>query len=520
MATSSPPSSPASQDAVTRRAICHRPRLVLDTPGSPSQTPVQHVAHSNKRRTGFLDLPPEMICAVVDALIEINGGLTDGYDRLPEECLMIWKQQNGRWDGEYVFHRFDVWRDLAHLAATCKRLYDMITPSLYYWDASLNHASALHLSAQSGNVDSLLKSLQHGAKPDEEDWTDLDEWEEHHPVHDNEMMTRTYLSTSKTALHWAAESHSAECVEVLLKFGADITLRTGLNERFHAERFHCISYRAVMSFVEPHIDKLVPSSLQRTWRRELQHGANALHFASIPRFVNKQTVPAPLSVVELLLRNGASLMTQDGIRLHVLHQACAWRDARLTRLLLEEWSVDASVTDFLGNTPMHYLAMCLDCYSNNNHNHIVRLLLDHGADINAVNAAGYTPFGMCIMTMQRRPRSSYNAPSTMMALVEGGAHVIPGFAVKLCQMRKRLWDITTGKIFDEVIDAASNWESAFGEPEKDTSDDESEEADTLAVSLAFSRLWGCDEGLGDLHPEGEGMAKKWTLDDWKSFWKT
>lgn len=80
-------------------------------------------------------------------------------------------------------------------------------------------------------------------------------------------------------------------------------------------------------------------------------------------------------------------MSEDWFQLEQLHQAAQRGDAKLAANLIER-GCDPNSFDELGNTPLHYAA-------EEEHFDIVKLLLSHGANVNACCEArsGDTPIG-------------------------------------------------------------------------------------------------------------------------------
>lgn len=84
--------------------------------------------------------------------------------------------------------------------------------------------------------------------------------------------------------------------------------------------------------------------------------------------------------VRWLVELGAGLQARDRQGQGVLHKACT---GAMVRYLLDH-GADPLVVDNEGNTPLHMSTVCSDAEA-------VELLLQHGLDVNARNAAGRTP---------------------------------------------------------------------------------------------------------------------------------
>lgn len=357
-------------------------------------------------------LPEKIILQIFDSVFErYDAELRAGYN----EDEVVYEPHFEV--TEVRFHRFDVWRDIAHLASTCKRLNEMITPILYTEDIERNTSSCLLLSAKTRNLPGIQQSLLYGADVNTEDCTEF-----HLEDGDYHCVTRVPVLVGLTSLHWSAYCRHSAALQLLLDHGADVSLETSIATSWGDRHFVTRPLENFFrKFDEESFD--IPLGARYLLRNEIEAGANALYFALMevkdsPCSDNRYE--ARLATTKLLIGAGASLTTHRGIDLHALHQACSNWDLETARLLLENKLVKHDVRDALGNTPLHYLVM--ESPTPVGHTDpvpLIQLLEKHGADANARNAAGYSPL-QCI-----KDKSNPCFASIAIALLDMGAHVSP-----------------------------------------------------------------------------------------------
>ncbi|KAH0430799.1 ankyrin repeat protein [Colletotrichum camelliae] len=475
------------------------------------------------------NFPTELIIIIFKELLDCGREWTNGYR----------KKETRAEDGR--FHHFDIWRDMIHFAATCRRIHECITPMIYYADNHKFYSSALLLSAKKGNVTGILKALEFGARIDTPDCTEL--W-----ILDEEKLTRTPIALRLASLHWASYHRHLHAMDVLLQRGADPNDVVPVELPFPDTRLRCCASSAMTSMYKSHT-RFHP--LKDDLRKFIDEGANALYLALLmsSRYGcyhrDEEGVQgradAGIDAARLLIRAGASLITHTGLGLHALHQTTCGYDFEMTRFLLEEVGADPNVRDPLGNTPMHYMALVAVRGSSsapyrNDMRQLISLLLHHGADINAENTAGYTPLHSFLRSQWGR-FLDLNTEACF-AFLEAGAYVISerllGFYLSagrrpLSEERKQIvldaetkgrniclsrvekyseTDVTDsdsdeveeGSDFDKVLDVVED-------------DIELSEKEAKAVNVRLYRLW-CrkyDE------PEAKEISS-WSLDDWRGYW--
>lgn len=114
---------------------------------------------------------PELIELLVENAFEANSHLIQrGYEAPATVVFVNSSEKKGN------LERFQVWRDLLNLSATCKYLRRVIAPMVHRYDIKFNHSSALLLSAKMNNTAGIAMALNHGADIHEGDRTTATSW--------------------------------------------------------------------------------------------------------------------------------------------------------------------------------------------------------------------------------------------------------------------------------------------------------------------------------------------------------
>ncbi|KAK4232577.1 hypothetical protein QBC38DRAFT_514249 [Podospora fimiseda] len=109
-----------------------------------------------------------------------------------------------------------------------------------------------------------------------------------------------------------------------------------------------------------------------------EFGQTALHYA---------TKKGYLDLVKILVIEGKTPQTvTSALNRTPLHLACIHNHLEVVEWLLEQWSDGVNTTDNEKMTPLHLAAFCLESRET-----IMRVLIERGSDISALNGYGQTP---------------------------------------------------------------------------------------------------------------------------------
>ncbi|KAI8713388.1 hypothetical protein NCS52_01283100 [Fusarium sp. LHS14.1] len=302
-------------------------------------------------RIGLDQLPPELIELIVENAFEVNKEEVEkGYD-MPAAILYFTPSQR-----DVKLERFQVWRDLINLAATCKYLRRVVTPLVYYRDIKDNHTSSLLISAKKNNVAGIAMALSHGADPHTGDRTTAVSWTfgQHFGGKGWKALN---LENQATPLHWAALNGHIKAMKLLLEHkDADINHRVRVDTsvaRYRSIRCRgrAAKFSQAFAFPDKPVQEVTEYLRRGLWGvndsicyETIEKGANPLYFALLAGNVEMS---------EFLIKAGSSIQTHLGTGTTALHQACQRGSIELVSLVLDH--VSPSVEDAMGNTPVHYL---------------------------------------------------------------------------------------------------------------------------------------------------------------------
>ncbi|KAF4909769.1 Serine/threonine-protein phosphatase 6 regulatory ankyrin repeat subunit A [Colletotrichum viniferum] len=346
----------------------------------------KHASSTTPRPSGLalLDLPVSVVLLIMDKVFENSFyhekrryiSSLSGYDHI--ECID--ENEHER------FRAFDHWKDLSRMAASCKAFYNIITPILYRQDVLLNHSSALLLSAKKGNLRGLLRSIQLGqANPDKEDHTNF--WHDNHDdgrCYGSYERTRGGITSSLTALHFAAYHGHPLLIDALLEHGANADKRADMGPNTELESMGPHDQVSMFCHTAAEFEEVCGLNIDNPYK----FGANVLFFALKDRTNSTRKV----GMVKRLIQAGASLITRERGKIHALHQACASLDLTMAKFLIKGLGVDPNLRDEDGNTPLHFMAMDPTFSKDTHHLHAMFcFLVGEGADIDAENFRGLKP---------------------------------------------------------------------------------------------------------------------------------
>ncbi|KAF4871941.1 2-5A-dependent ribonuclease [Colletotrichum siamense] len=345
-------------------------------------------------------LPSEIILCIVDALFDLHAKeVSLGYEKYWESSCLPYETET--FCPFCMLPRFEVWRDVANLAATCRALYDLVTPVLYRKDARHNHASALLIATKKGNARAVSLALENGADVDEDDHTMPLQWTNecfrYCEKCEYQVWWREPRRLDMGALHWAAMCGREEILTQLLARGADANKRATVQPVLDAGNYGSLRY--VEDFCDEYNASFPCESLQTNFdiRPELSTGgANPLYFllgTSGMRAKGKTTFMA-----RALIEAGSSLVTHQGTGLHALHQAAASENVQVMEYLAAEHKVDPNVADATGNTALHHHLLSRFRSSIPKDEKILEKLISMGAYVNARNMRGSSALDLCLET--------------------------------------------------------------------------------------------------------------------------
>lgn len=249
------------------------------------------------------------------------------------------------------------------------------------------------------------------------------------------------LRGGSTLLHWAVEHADPAVVAVLIDNGAAIDAKNT------EERLTPLHLAAAS---DEHIDTAT-LLLERGANIEARdsRGRTPLHLA-----IEKSSH----AIVALLLDKGADVWA----RLHrggsCLHLAASVHDAALTELLLDK-GIDANTQNANGVTPLYFAVMrggfavsilygtyetTLD--KSNGQMETIELLIERGADINAVNAYGETPLHRAAMFA-----GEFEAVKLLLGKgADANVQDVRGESVLHCIVESKLYDLTQTRYYSGV----------------------------------------------------------------------
>ncbi|KAK1839120.1 ankyrin repeat protein [Colletotrichum chrysophilum] len=398
--------TPTWQDHENNNTVLLSSELSTIPLSSPSPSLSTGTNKITKTYASCVDLPQELILGIIGYIAENYG----------TKSTLVDTNAEGHRVKKVLFEKglqFAVWHDLVSLAASCKTLYHRITPTIYDMNVEHGFGSALVSSAKYGSSDGMMWALENGA--------DVNQTE----VAKSKDSRWMPLHHGMTALHWASYHCDLDTMRVLLDRGAD--------PECEVDTYQPGLYGPLSSIISIFWRHLRYTGL---WRDKISQllakGVNPLFFALIPSYKAADHLYLPeyqitrqrcRKAARTLINAGSSLITHRTLGIHALHQACGSRDVNLARHLLDHCDADADVKDCLGNSPLHYFA--LDGFEGyDDPEELVGLMVQHGADVNAANLAGYTPLHYALAFWDDGHHLT-DKTDHMVALLKAGAYLLP-----------------------------------------------------------------------------------------------
>ncbi|XP_029428154.1 ankyrin repeat and SOCS box protein 16-like [Rhinatrema bivittatum] len=234
----------------------------------------------------------------------------------------------------------------------------------------------------------------------------------------------------RAALHDTCTSHRTECTQLLLSFGANPNI---LSEDGSAPLHVCTT----------------PETLQCA-QMLLESGAS-VNLTTRDRRVTPLHVAARHGLeehVKLYLCNGANLSLRNRAGETALNTACASAEEPekageyycVVKKLLD-CGADVKMAGRKNHTPLHNA--CGNC-----HHRIVDLLLQHGAEVNALNCAGYTPLDCILQAVE--DYLDWQPERIVLALLNHGAVPVNPKVWKYCSLSPRTLEVLLNS-YDRIL---------------------------------------------------------------------
>ena len=285
---------------------------------------------------------------------------------------------------------------------------------------SMSHSTPLHLASSFGNTETVQLLIQHEA--------DVNSQDQRH----------------STPLHLASFAENAKTVQLLVKHGANVNAR----DRDYKTPLHVASSKWVPETVQLLIENGAdvnawdgiqnsPLHVALSWGDIKSVQLLVEHGADVNTYNGNRLTPLHLAsfngrpeAVGLLIVHGADINARDWYHSTALHLAAFRSGVESARLLIEH-GADVLAQDIVHWMPLHvssYFVQIDEWLSNDNvadqesflhwrrqDMEVIRLLLEHRADVNAYNGSHSTPLHQVV--------SDKNIPNAVRLLLEHGANV-------------------------------------------------------------------------------------------------
>nr|XP_006822296.1 PREDICTED: ankyrin-3-like [Saccoglossus kowalevskii] len=248
-----------------------------------------------------------------------------------------------------------------------------------------NGFPALHLAVRDCNVQCIKILLQHGANPNKR----------------YSMFNRVFHEIN------CVKKDSTESLELLLKFGA----KTEVLDTKSLTPLHWACQGGNFPFAKMLLDYGAKVDYESPETRGLRGKITPLRYA----VMNSEP-----ELTKLLLEHGADPNKCDARGNTALHVAAQQSCREIVQQLLEK-GANVQVKNFDGHQPLHRACIC------SNDSDLIRLLLQHGADPNAVNEKMEVPIHGLLWKYGRAPidkadTNDANLREKILILLNHGAH--------------------------------------------------------------------------------------------------
>ena len=190
---------------------------------------------------------------------------------------------------------------------------------------------------------------------------------------------------------YRSQEDGVRVAQLLLERGADVNAR----RNDHQTPLHVASYFGFVEIVRLLLDRCADPEANA----ESDMGEKPLHKVSSGKYRSQED---GVRVAQLLLECGADVNSRRNDRWTPLHIA-SWSGKFEVVQVLIDHTAEVDAVDDLGKTPLHDVLQGM-YESQEDGVRIAQLLLGHGADVNAKSRAGTTPLTQAMASRKERPK--------------------------------------------------------------------------------------------------------------------
>ena len=221
-----------------------------------------------------------------------------------------------------------------------------------------NHSTPLHFASESGYAEAARVLLEHGADV--------------HALNNNRS----------TPLHFVSQHGEAEAARVLLEHGAIVDARDDDDSTPLHVASQCGNAKVARLLLEHGADIHVRNKTDQTPQNLLL----AMRSNKLPDGNDDDDI----DTIRFFLEPGADVDAVDNNHSTLLHRASYHGNVKFAQLLLERCA-NINARNKKGHTPLHRVLVGLNDDFGASYFDTVRLLLEHGADVDALDDARWTP---------------------------------------------------------------------------------------------------------------------------------